>query len=153
MIAIDLAIDHLLVESSVVYYHGSQLVFPVGTILQPQQEGYVYEEPKVEAIVERFRPANKISRFESVFMVDNPSLVDFAGGYDDNIYVVDPIGQVDRSDLAWYTDISVYLDVSIEEQKQWSLNYWDGVPYKKPANSLWEYRARTAKIIKEIGWS
>jgi len=131
-------------------YHGSRQKFPIGFILQPQAEGYVHEELETEQIIEQYRPSNKISRFDSVFLVDDPSNIDYAGGYDDYIYVVEPIGQVDKSNLSWYTDVSVYLDASHEEQKEWSLNYWNGIPYEKRANSLWEYRTKAAEIIDII---
>ena len=131
-------------------YHGSKQSFPIDFILQPQKTGYVYEELEIENIVEKYRPPSKISRFESVFMVDNPNLIDSAGGYEDNIYTVEPIGQVDKSDLSWYTELSIYDDFNENQQRELSLNYWNGIQYKNPANSLWEYRARQAKIIKII---
>ena len=137
-----------LIKAQKLFYHGSPLHFPIGFILKPQNTGYVHDEKEIEDIVERYRPPDKISRFQAVFMVDNPELIDYAGGYEDFMYIVEPIGQIDKSDLSWYTDVSVYLDASPEEQKEWSFNYWNGVPYKNPANSLWEYRAREAEVVK-----
>lgn len=95
--------------------------------------------------MESYRPVNKISRFESVFMVNDPSLVEYAGGYEDFIYEVEPIGQVDRSDLSWYSEIEIYNDP--EEREECAKNYWNGIPFTNPANRLWEYRAKEAKII------
>ncbi|MFA5314220.1 MAG: hypothetical protein WC375_13040 [Methanomassiliicoccales archaeon] len=127
--------------------------FPNNTLLTPQPYGYVSQERDIEDIVELYRPSNKINRAESVFMVDNPDLIDFAGGYEDYVYQVMPIGQVDKSDLSWYSEVSIYLDATEEEQAEWSRNYWNSVPYKNPSNSLWEYRARSAKIVKMISHS
>lgn len=133
--------------SNITLYHGSRSSFPVGFILTPQNDGYVYQERLTTDIVEKYRPPEKISRYDAVYMVDDPSLVDSAGGYDDYIYLVEPIGQVDKSDLSWYSEVEMYLDATPEEQKEWSLNYWNGVSYKNPVNSMWEYRAKQAKIV------
>jgi hypothetical protein len=133
------------------FFHGSKNEFPIGFILTPQRKnGYVHQEKASENIVEKYRPVDKISRFESVFLVDEPSLIDYAGGYDDFVYQVAPIGQLDKSDLCWYTEMFLYLVAPAEEQEIVAVNYWNGLPYNKPASILWEYRARSAKIIKVL---
>lgn len=134
------------------YYHGSTVDLPVGTILTPQMEGYTRweENRKIEQIVEQYRPPNKISRHDAVFMVDDPNLIDSAGGYTDYIYIVEPIGVVEQSDLSWYSAISVYGDYNETDDQERTMdqlaqNYWSGVKNQGP-HSLIEYRARSARI-------
>ena len=131
-------------------YHGSRTLFPVGFILTPQPNGYVHQEIELEKVVEQHRPADRISRFESVFMVDDPELIDAAGGYEDHIYIVEPIGPIEKSDLAWYTEASTFdpeHESGKEQARLCCLNYWNTIQYPEEENSLWEYRARSARII------
>ena len=132
------------------FYHGSQNEFPVGFVLLPQTEGYVHQEKHFEDRIEKYRPPNKISRFDAVFMTSNPNNCEPAGGYSDFIYEVVPNGQVDRSDLAWYSEAEIYLEATENEVKECAINYWNGVPFKNPSNSQWEYRARSATIIRVL---
>lgn len=135
------------------FYHGSKFVFPAGFKLLPSKTGYVnqLENQKIEAIMERYRPKNKLSRFGSVFLVNDPDLIDSSGGYTDHIYIVQPARRLEKSDLSWYSDVSVYgEDEDSEEVKQAAINYWKGIPYKNQENSLFEYRTPYATIIKEI---
>jgi len=135
-------------------YHGSQAELPVGTILRPQSTGYATDTDEMvqqtERIVERYRPRNCIPRFQAVFMVANPDEIVSAGGYEDFIYQVEPVGKIERSDLAWYSQVGLYFwdDENDPEARQYAKAYWAGTPFKNPANSLWEYRARSAKILR-----
>ncbi len=92
------------------YYHGSQSEFPVGFILSPQPDGYAAlpdeDIAEVEKIVEQYRPPGKIPRNDAMFMVGDPDEIDAANGYDDFIYTVEPIGEVEASDLSWYSKIA-----------------------------------------------
>jgi hypothetical protein len=140
------------------YFHGSRFQLPVGFKITPQKNGYTShpETQKAERLLEKYRPTNKLSRSQSVFLVDDPELIDFAGGYEDYIYEVQPVGKVEKSDLSWYSEIEsipsggIYLDSYEEEIKQCALNYWNDVPYYKPENSLFEYRTPAAIIIGQI---
>lgn len=139
--------------SSITFYHGSRKNLPIGTILTPQTDGYVFDQEwdvaDIEKAMEKYRPSDKISRKESIFMVDNPDLIDSAGGYLDYIYIVQPIGKVEKSDLDWYSNVQEWVFTNTTEAqqkvKQSSMNYWNGVSSGK--GSLFEYRARSAKII------
>ena len=140
------------------YYHGSQSEFPVGFVLTPQPGGYATlpdeDIAEVEAIIERFRPTDKIPRSEAVFMVGNPDEIDQAGGYDDFVYTVEPVGKVEASDLSWYSKISVYwMDMTDDEKQQLAEGYWSGEVFTDTEllggskHSLIEYRARGAKVL------
>jgi len=81
-----------------------------------------------------------------VFMVERPDLVDAAGGYDDHVYEVEPVGVVERSDLAWYSEMDA--QDTDEGKAECARKYWAGEPF--PSYSLFEWRARSAKVIREI---
>ena len=132
-------------------FHGSQWQFPVGFVLKPQPGGYANlpdeDIAEVENIIEQYRPSGKISRKDAVFMVDDPELIDAAGGYDDFIYTVEPIGRVEVSDLKWYSELSVYwIDMDDAEKRRLAEGYWSGEP-SPGKHSLFEYRARSARIL------
>lgn len=90
-----------------VFYHGSFKQFRTGQTLVPQKDGYVQislSDHGFEDLVEQLRPNTSISRLSCVFMSDDPDLIDPAGGSTDVIYRVKPIGEAQKSDLAWYTE-------------------------------------------------
>jgi hypothetical protein len=151
-------------------YHGSRIDFPVGTILTAQKEGYAHgsgydgEEliarQMCEAGLDRYRPTGAPSRKQAVFMCDNPDKIDLAGGYDDFIYEVEPIGDVFKANLYWYSDLEGYcfhLAVEAEEPdendvRRCAKGYWNCVPNDlgEPGRDLIEYLAGTARIIRKI---
>ena len=140
-------------KSSTVYYHGSQTEFKVGFVLKPQNEYTSSPEVKtLEDLFEKHRPKGKLSRSKSVFLVDDPDLIDYAGGYDDFIYVVEPIGKVEKSDLGWYTEVDTIMHDDYDEADllQMIRNYWDGVPYRIAEHGLFEYRCGSAVIKDSI---
>ena len=143
-------------------FHGSTILFTKGTVLRPQSGGYVDHpdaEPQhhmTEEILERFRPENCIPRSKAVFMVDNPDLIDYAGGYTDHIYEVEPVGEVTKGNLAWYSELyalceDAVLSESAEtpEMEQAARSYWNASP-KDSRHDLYEYMASSAIVIHEI---
>ena len=136
-------------------YHGSRERFDPGTVLRPQEGGYASlpdeDIAPVEEIFEKYRPEGKkgkIPRRESVFMVDDPKMIDRAGGCDDYVYVVEPIGPVEVSDVAWYGEMSVYWrDMPEDERRMLAEGYWSGTPFHGPRSRLHEYRARAARVV------
>lgn len=140
-----------IIENIQTLYHGSQREFPVGFILEAQSDAYAKldkDENFTEETMELVRPKDAISRYDSVYMVDNPDDIDNVGGYIDYIYIVEPIGKLERNDIAWYTEISIYGPYNEDmnnEIKQWAMNYWNGVQHP---NGIWEYRALKVKIIE-----
>jgi len=136
-------------------YHGSRKLFDPGFVLRPQEGGYASlpddDVAPVEEILEKHRPEGKIPRRESVFMVDDPERVDQAGGYGDQVYVVEPIGAVEASDLGWYGELSVYwMDMPEDERRTLAEGYWSGDPFPGRKRSLYEYRARAAEVVGSL---
>jgi 2'-5' RNA ligase/8-oxo-dGTP pyrophosphatase MutT (NUDIX family) len=138
-----------------VLYHGSRKKFQPGDTLTPQPGGYVTApEPDVELtedIVELHRPKGALPRKDSVYMVDDPALIDYAGGYEDYVYAVEPIGKVEKNDMDWYSELSTYIWDSIDDPEAARLaqGYWSGKA-KGGEHTLFEYRARKAKVVKLI---
>lgn len=148
---------HELLESGQTLYHGSRKRFKIGTILRPQRGGYVAgsgmdkieraAHTKLEGYLDTFRPTGAVSRANAVFMCARPQDIDYAGGYDDYVYVVDPIGPVHRCNLHWYSQLFSYSfedGVYPPECAEWAQNYWSAKPSK---NALYEYLAASAKVV------
>lgn len=134
------------------YYHGSYDLLPIGTILKPHDKSYTkINDVQLEEIMEKYKPKDKLSRYDSVFMVDDIDLIDSAGGSIDFIYLVEPLGKIEKSDLNWYTEIDMITPEHNEKlEKKYAENYWNGIPYDDFDSSVFEYRTPLAKIIKLI---
>ena len=141
-------------------YHGSAEEFAPGAVLTPQPGGYATLPDEdiagPEAALEEHRPPGMIPRAEAVFMVDDPDMIDAAGGYDDHVYEVRPVGAAEASDMAWYSELSVYwFDLTEradeDEIRRLAEGYWSGEPFPDRSRGLFEYRARSAVVEREVG--
>jgi hypothetical protein len=136
-------------------YHGSRERLDIGTVLRPREGGYMSlpdeDIASVEDILEKHRPEGKIPRHESVFMLDDPGRIEKAGGRGDHVYVVEPIGAVEASDLGWYAELSVYwIDMPEDERRGFAEGYWSGDPFPGRKKNLYEYRTRAAEVVGNI---
>ena len=148
--------DAILLLASRTLYHGSRAEFPPGFVLEPQPGGYATlpdeDIAEVEAILEAHRPPHMIPRTEAVFMVDDPDMIDAAGGYDDHVYEVEPSGPAEASDMAWYSELSVHwIDMPDDERRRLAEGYWSAEPFPDGSRGLFEYRARSATVVREVG--
>lgn len=127
-------------------YHGSSEELEIGTFLTKQEDGYVQTvgDPN-ENILEDMRPTDKISRFDAVFMVDDIELIDAVGGNIDYVYSVEPEGRVEKSDLAWMTEMDMVDDM--DTKREYAMNYWNGIPFHDEEMSAFEYRTTKAEVI------
>lgn len=139
-----------LFESFKTFYHGSNNPLPIGTILKPHKDSYTKDpyNKDLEDILEKYRPEDKLSRFDSVFISDDINLIDPSGGYVDYIFEVKPIGKVESSDLAWYTEVQLTDDPI--KQKEFSLKYWSGEKHSDKRMSCVEYRCNSAEIMEMV---
>lgn len=134
------------------YYHGSINYLKKNKILKINKEiGYVYQDENkyIEELFEKYRPKNKISRYKSIFLVDNLDDIDNVGANDDYIYEIEVNKRPDKSDLNWYTMVSIELDNNVNKKNIliYIKNYWDGIESKNP---VFEYRTDYAKIKKIV---
>jgi hypothetical protein len=135
------------------YFHGSYDAIEIGTQLKKPDNAFVDNEnvSDLEDLFESERPENCISRADSLFLCAKPEDIDCAGGYTEHIYIVRAEGEVQKSDLAWYTEAEIELcNGNRNEAKVCAENYWTGKPFKKPENSLFEYRCKSAVIENEL---
>lgn len=136
-------------EENRIYYHGSMKYLPVGTILKPRDD---YENDWMNTDfykpLESYRPKDMLSHNESVFMVDNDVDLDCCGGGTDWVFILQPLGIVQRHDMNWSSEISMLVgdgeDIS-EKVRAAAENYWNGVPHYN--ESVWEYLTPAAKVI------
>ena len=139
------------VEAEQKYYHGSYDELPIGTVLTPGGDNYEssWGGTPFYGPLEKFRPPEKLAHKEGVFMVGDIDDVDVAGGATDFIYVVEPVGEVQKHDLNWGSEISGLMDDGMQpndkEVKQAADNYWNGQPHDN--EQVWEYLAPRAKIV------
>lgn len=139
-----------LIEQSIPYYHGSHDNLPIGTILSPRDS---YEDDWGKAsfyhMLEVFRSDNMLAHKEAVFMVDNTEDIDLAGGATDYVFILRPLGRIERHDLNWGSEISSLVDQGYDEfSEEVSIaakNYWNGTPH--PNESVWEYLTPKAEIL------
>ena len=137
-------------HNNIALYHGSMSEFPIGFELLPQEDGYVHDEgSKIdEDFLEKFRPSDKLSRFKSVYLIDDIDLIEDAGGYEDFIYEVSYDYISEKSDLAWYSEMSMAEDM--DRKEECAKNYWSGIIFEELDYSLFEYRVPSAKIIRTL---
>lgn len=144
-------------------YHGSRVEFSAGTILAPQADGYVSypdadeQHNLTEQVLERHRPQGCVSRFGAVFLIDNPDLIDYAGGYTDYIYEVEPLGPVTRCNLAWYSELYAICEDAVlsesystetPEMIEAALHYWNADP--RDSSDLYEFLTDRARVVRNI---
>ena len=133
------------------FYHGSHDQFEVGEILTPGEDEYEEGMENVEwyHVLHQHRPMESRQHSWSVFMTGNEDDIDVAGGSTDYVYEVEPIGDVERHDINWASEISYLLDAGHEpdsdEIKEAAANYWAGKPHHN--EQVWEYLAPKAKIV------
>ena len=137
--------------TSKIYYHGSSIYLPVGTILKARAEYESdWEHTDFYNVLEQYRPSNQLSHKQSVFMCDNSDDLDSAGGGTEWVFTLKPLGPVQRHDMNWSSEISCligdgYAQDSLEV-KEAAQKYWAGKPHFN--ESLWEYLTPSARIIE-----
>ncbi len=138
------------------FFHGSKNNLEIGeTLISQVDTGYTsYEECiSIENAFEYFRPEDKISRKTAIYLVDNPNIIEKVGGYDDYIYEIDPIGNIQKSDLYWYNEVAkemgdfFEIEELTEKAKKYIENYWNSV---ESLEKNIEYRVESAVIKNEF---
>lgn len=132
------------------YYLGSHVELHRGRITRHDLQMPVHPQyHATERLLEQARPPHCLSRSACVFLADSEHAVKLLGMPIDHIYTVQPIGNIERSDLNWWKLIA---DVFTRPQKEypegvedWAQQYWSGA--ESPTSSpIWEYRVASANI-------
>ena len=141
-------------EATQKFYHGSHDQFEVGEILTPGEDEYEEGMENVEwyHVLHQHRPMESRQHSWSVFMTGNEDDIDVAGGSTDYVYEVEPIGDVERHDINWASEISYLLDAGHDhnsaEIAEAAANYWAGKPHHN--EQVWEYLAPKARIVSVL---
>ena len=138
------------IEQQQVYYHGSMSHLLEGTVLTPRDDyENDWKDTDFYKPLEIYRPKDQLAHNQSVFMCGNDEDVDLAGGGTEWLFVVQPLGIVQRHDVNWGSEISMLISdgflLNSPEIKKAAKNYWDGVPHYN--ESVWEYLTPSARII------
>jgi hypothetical protein len=151
------------IANKIKFYHGSYDQLPNNTVLSPDKGNFVknISQNTMDSHfkLEQFKPPQFLSRNNCVYMTNNIDDLDSVGAPTDHIYLVKPLGKVEKHDLNWMTEIDIIFSDSsqnntqednetIEKIKTAALNYWNGVPHYN--ESAWEYLTPSAIIIKEV---
>lgn len=134
-------------QAEVVFWHGSDVFLPPGTILTPQP-GYVarWGHTDFYPVLERHRPRACLAHCHAVFMCESDEDLDSAGGGTEWVFRVQPQGPKSRHDLNWSSAISCAVGegATADELARLACLYWVGVPSSDP---LWEWLCPTALIV------
>lgn len=161
------------------FYHGSSQPLKVGKVYRVRHwkstdQGGV--SANIESILEKHRPKNAIARNKAFYMVDKftTDAMDLSGGNTSYVYVVQPVGRVERHDIQWlndidsimkkgddwfndeeYTSYSWHMEPIIKFEipstiKKLAQNYWTGKQYPYKDWTLWEYLSPSFKVLKLV---
>jgi len=131
--------------------HGSSLKVDSGQVLRGRGEAYIRDWSNCDfyQALERHRPSKMIAHHDAVFMCASVEDVDLAGGVQDFILVIEPVGAVTRHDVNWSSRISCLMgdghEINGPEVAQAAAAYWAGTP--APDEQVWEYLCREARVV------
>lgn len=136
---------------SKIFYHGSEIELPVGTILKASNDyENRWQDNNFYQILEKFRPSNQLSHKQCVFMCDNPDDLAAAGGGTEWVFTLKPLGIVQKHDMNWGSEIDCLVSdgfsVDSPAVQKAAENYWNSIPHTN--ESLWEYLTLKAQILK-----
>lgn len=88
-------------------------------------------------------------------MVQDVKKLNHVGASEDYIYLVEPIGNVTKANLGWFTDLLYLAHENSPDNKlalKYIENYFSGKPYngKNGWANHWEFLAPAVKILKQI---
>jgi len=130
-------------------YHQTDIELSRGQYLVPGVQGYCdfHGNQQIEQLFESQRPGHCIQRSKAVYVCLDPEDLDGAGGREGVVYQVEPVGDLEVSDLAWYTQAQIALDQGDSKQAQICADaYWSGTPFPAVSQRLPEGRCRLAKV-------
>lgn len=152
------------------YYHGTRTEFDIGDRLMAQPDGYASGDAHMtpaekrghrllEAAIDRYRPPGVVPRTKAFYMVKCVSVeqaikeVDWAGGYLDFVYEVEPLTPPHMCNMYWYSVLEEGSLVNSKRLKdeQWvaevATKYWSAAPGER---TLFEYLTTEAIVTRLI---
>lgn len=135
------------------YYHSTDVHLPVGEMLIPTSSGFVgsREVTALESLFELVRPEGEIARSAASYCCSSLDDLDGAGGREGLVYSVEPVGDVQWSDLAWYTEAQLALEEGdTKSARLYASSYWSGEPFPVVNQRLPEGRCRALRIVDRV---
>jgi hypothetical protein len=141
--------------TSKTYYRISKRKYAKGDIIRGRGKRPLEDkEPFVEKILEQRRPVDCPDRGDSVYMREEREFSTVGVTYNEGyVHEVEPIGRVDKRDLAWIGVIQRrhHKNELLRKNEYPTLSdteiankYWSG---EASDNPLWEWVAKQAKVI------
>ena len=124
------------------FYLSTVLNWNAGDILSPTPVHPLGTER--EGNLEFRRPDDALPRDRSFYLDSEPC----NGPY---VYLVVPIGQVDRQSTSWLKLLSETPLTNAGELDSYSGGYWSGKPWPEDQNAPIQTRALRVKIVKRVG--
>lgn len=152
------------------YYHGTRTEFAIGERLFAQPDGYAVGDAymtasekrlqrRLEAAIDKYRPSGVVPRVKAFYMVRCDSLeqaikeVDWAGGYLDFVYEVEPLTPPHVCNMYWYTVLEEgsLMDANRLKDERWvaenATRYWNAQPGER---TLFEYLTTAATVTRLV---
>ena len=132
------------------FYHGSAENLSIGTILVPQNDYHEHwQHNNFYTILEAHRPPAALAHHAAVFMVTDDNDLDLVGAMTEWVFVVEPLGPIEKHDMNWGTMIDVLISDGAssfdEEVVACARSYWSGD--SSPNEAVWEYLTTSARIL------
>ena len=99
----------------------------------------------IENMIENRRPEDCLPRDNSLYLRTEPC------GNTPYVYLVQPIGQMDRHHTSWLKKLAGANIRNAGEIDSYATGYWSGKPFPDDQNAPFEYRTASAKVLKRVG--
>jgi hypothetical protein len=147
-------------KKTTLFYHGSWQPIPNQTLRARPRRPFF--DRQIEQLVNNLRPKGSPDRMQCWFLVKQRHNVDYAGGYEQYVYQVQPITKISQHHFGWISQVlkifkgkysqKVYKENRVLIHKLIA-NYWSGKYYNSSndaGGSTWEWLTATVKIIKQV---
>ena len=97
-----------------------------------------------EGKIEYRRPDDALPRDTSFYLDAAPREAPY-------VYLVAPVGQVDRHSTSWLKLLAKTLVANASEMDSYATGYWSGKPWPEDQEAPTELRAAKVKVLKRVG--
>ena len=97
-----------------------------------------------EGKLEYRRPEDALPRDTSFYLDSAPRKASY-------VYLVAPVGQVDRHSTSWLKLLANTPIASAGEMDSYAIGYWSGKPWPEDQDAPVELRASKIKVLKRVG--
>lgn len=146
---------------SLICYHLSDHPFMSGEAILPMEDGYTSlpESGALEAVLELFRPKDKLPRADSIYVSPNKPESDLGAKGNSHCFMcsLPESALSQKSDLQWIHELDqgfesiddLLEDYAMEELAELANGYWSGKE-RIADQGLWEIRWHESTIIRQV---